>query len=83
MTTWGKGRLDIFARDQRTNHIRHMAYRRGSWLKNWSDLNGNALGAPAAASWANGRVDVIATGQSTHVFHKYYNGGWSGWSDIG
>lgn len=41
--------------------------------------------APAVASWASGRLDVVALDASGHMIHKWYQSGigWSTWGDLG
>lgn len=40
-------------------------------------------GAPSICSWANGRLDIFAIGTNHHLFHKWFQGGWSAWEDLG
>ncbi|WP_395689917.1 phosphatidylinositol-specific phospholipase C domain-containing protein [Caenimonas koreensis] len=50
----------------------------------WSDLGGNLISAPTAASWANGRLDVFAVGVDNTLWHIYFDGGaWKGWESLG
>jgi hypothetical protein len=39
--------------------------------------------SPAVASWGAGRLDVFALGNDHAVWHKWYQGGWSGWESLG
>jgi hypothetical protein len=46
-------------------------------------LGGGVTAAPAAASWAPGRIDVFVKGTDNALHHKWYQGGWSGWEFLG
>jgi hypothetical protein len=86
--SWARGRIDVFAHDAHTNHLRHTKYTTeysvGDWDLSASDLGGTFRGAPAAASWRKGRLDVFVTGTSGRVFHTYYRGQtWSRFAAIG
>lgn len=50
----------------------------------WESLGGLITSAPAAASWAPGRVDVFVRG-GTGALHTiaYRDGSWSGWNYLG
>jgi hypothetical protein len=37
----------------------------------------------AAVAWGPGRLDVFGQGQNQHAYHASYDGGWSGWEDLG
>jgi hypothetical protein len=83
ITSWGPGRLDVFARGL-DNTLKH------GWLNNntppwhWENLGGNLTSSPAAVSWGVNRIDVVARGTHNGLSHKFYNGqGWSGWSTLG
>jgi hypothetical protein len=39
--------------------------------------------SPAVCSWAQGRLDVFGIRQDGHVMHADWQGGWSGWDDLG
>jgi len=49
----------------------------------WQDLGGVIIGAPAAASWQSGRLDVFARGTNNHMYHKWWDGQWHDWQDLG
>ena len=38
---------------------------------------------PAAVSWGPGRIDVFARGTDNALYHKWYDGNWSGWESLG
>ena len=47
-------------------------------------LGGQILGAPDAATWFSGRLDVVARGTDNHVYLRTYDGAfWGGWIDLG
>ncbi len=49
----------------------------------WESLAGGLTSAPAAASWAAGRLDVFVRGPDNALWHKWYQNGWSGWESLG
>jgi hypothetical protein len=49
----------------------------------WQSLGGVARGAPAIASWGTGRADVFVRGSDDALWHKWYDGNWSGWEYLG
>src|SRR5262249_14536578 len=47
-------------------------------------LGGVATSAPAASSWASGRLDVFVRGTTNALYHKYWDGSrWQGWDQLG
>ncbi len=34
-------------------------------------------------SWGNGRIDVFVAGTDSALWHKWFQGGWSGWESLG
>ena len=53
-------------------------------LVGFETLGGALTSAPAAASWATGRLDVFARGTSGELIHLGYNGFWAtDWQDLG
>jgi peroxiredoxin len=47
-------------------------------------LEGSAQGpAPAACSWGSGRADIFVQGTDGALWHKGYDGTWSGWQSLG
>ncbi|MEH2385895.1 MAG: hypothetical protein V7K14_08975, partial [Nostoc sp.] len=34
-------------------------------------------------SWASGRLDVFVRGTDNALWHKWFDGGWSGWESLG
>ena len=38
---------------------------------------------PAVCSWAPGRLDVFVRGTDNVLWHKWFQGGWSGWESLG
>ncbi len=41
------------------------------------------VGTPAVASWGNGRIDLFARGTDDALWHKWYDGTWHGWENLG
>jgi hypothetical protein len=57
-----------------------------SLMKSWSheeDLGGMLTTAPAACTWAPGRVDIFYRGQNDHLWHRWFDGGWHAEEDLG
>jgi hypothetical protein len=82
VSTYGPGRLDLFARDE-DHHLTHRVHTDGHW-GSWKDLGGKISSAPAAVSWASGRIDVFAQDTDAHLVHKWWSdGAWHGWEDLG
>ncbi len=55
----------------------------GSWT-GWVSLGGSTNSAPAAVSWASGRLDVFARGTDSSLMHKWLEGNtWSEWESLG
>src|SRR5207237_499961 len=47
-------------------------------------LGGTITSAPAAASWASGRLDAFAQGTDGALWHRWWAGGaWRGWEALG
>ncbi|MEY2421117.1 MAG: hypothetical protein QOI95_1184 [Acidimicrobiaceae bacterium] len=47
-------------------------------------LGGQIVGAPDAATWGSGRIDVVARGTDNHVWTRSFDGSnWGGWADLG
>lgn len=40
-------------------------------------------GEPAVCSWAPGRLDVFARGTDQTLWHRWFDGAWSGWERLG
>lgn len=52
----------------------------------WRNMGGALSGAPDAASWGLGRVDVFGRGTDGHLHHRGYQtsvGSWSAYDDLG
>lgn len=85
VTTWGRGRLDVFARDDNMQLIHRWLI--GSSWSNWESLGapaGYMASAPAAVAWAGGRIDIFAKGIDMTLWHKWYdNGQWYNWESLG
>lgn len=93
ISSWGPGRLDIFAVDYETGGIDHAAFDSslGGWQA-WEQLgvpalygySGNASSTPAAVSWGPNRIDVIVRGADYNIYHNAYQDGyWYGWENLG
>ncbi len=53
-----------------------------TWTE-WETLGGSLAGAPAAASWAPGRLDVFARGTDGALRHAWFGDAWSRWQNLG
>ena len=76
-----KRRIDVFMRgkDRGTYHALELAGGWSGWGK-VSQLDATFQSAPAAASWAPGRMELLALGDDTRLYQNSKNGeAWSGW----
>lgn len=80
-TTWGPGRLDVFARGA-DNTLRHKWLADGRW-NSWESLGGSSQSDPSAAAWGAGRLDTFVRGTDNQLWHKWYENGWSRWESLG
>lgn len=83
VSSWGPGRLDVFAKGP-DNALWHKYYA-GGWSI-WTSLGGQITSEPAAVSWSSGRIDVFARGANNdlqHIFYDASGGGWSSWYSHG
>ncbi len=79
-TSWGPGRLDVFARGP-DSALWHKWYS-GGW-SGWEWLGGVLASGPGVVAWGPGRVDVFVRGTDNALWHQWYSGGWSGWESLG
>jgi hypothetical protein len=81
ISSWGSGRLDIFARQGTA--LKHRAFWQG-WAA-WETLPGTLAGSPTAVSWGSGRIDVAYRTASNTIGHLWFNSGgpWFGPEDLG
>ena len=55
----------------------------GVW-SGWQSLGGDAFSPPAAATDANGDINVFVLGGDDAMWHQQLSGGgWSGWQGLG
>lgn len=72
-SSWGWGRLDVFARG--TNDALHTIYFDGTNWSGWSNLGGPTLtSAPGAVAWGPNRIDVVGRASDGTVAHWWYDG---------
>ncbi|KAF2839143.1 fucose-specific lectin [Patellaria atrata CBS 101060] len=66
------------------NHLYHDYYNGTAW-EGWDDLGEMWNNTPAAASWAENRLDVVALGEGGSLYHKSWNrNSWTDtWEDLG
>jgi C1A family cysteine protease len=50
----------------------------------WESLGGTITSRPSAVSWAANRIDVVARGTDSAVWHRWWDGvAWRGWESLG
>jgi hypothetical protein len=50
----------------------------------YENLGGIITSKPSATSWGNNRIDVVARGTDSAVYHRWWNGStWLGWESLG
>ena len=50
----------------------------------WESLGGQITSKPSAVSWAANRIDVVARGLDSAVWHRWWDGAaWRGWESLG
>jgi hypothetical protein len=85
VSSWGAGRLDVFAKGV-DNNLWHTWYIGGGDWHNWESLGappGGLTSAPSAVSWGAGRIDIFARGNNFALWQLYYAAGWYGWYNLG
>lgn len=56
----------------------------GNTWSGWNAMGGSQLKyGPGASSWGSGRMDIFYTVNNHAVYHRYYNGSWSGEESLG
>ncbi len=61
----------------------HKAWDGSSWSP-WGHLGGALTSGPDAASWSQGRLDVVVRGPDNAMWHKIWNGSsWTQWGRLG
>lgn len=80
VTSWGTGRLDIFARGS-DNALWHRAFDNGHWAA-WESLGGSLAYDPVATSWGRGRLDIFVRGGDNSFQHMWYDGTWHAWETL-
>lgn len=85
VSSWGPGRLDIFAVGP-DGALWHKYYDAAVSWQGWSTLGAPSgirlTSNPGVVSWGKGRIDVFIKGSDNALWHKFYDinsGGWSGW----
>ena len=71
MTSWGPGRLDIFAIGS-DGTLLQGGYDATGW-RNWRSLGSRIASDPAAVSWGSGRIDVFAQGAGSSLWHSWFD----------
>jgi C1A family cysteine protease len=52
--------------------------------RGWESLGGILTSKPSATSWGPDRIDVVARGTDSAVYHRWWDGShWGGWESLG
>lgn len=83
VSTRTPGQLDVFAADT-NGAVVHKFYAFPGWSE-WGYPGGTVFAGsgPGSDSWSNDRIDVVVRGTDSALYHKFYQGGWSGWHWLG
>ena len=84
-TSWGDGRLDVFAIGANDSGLLHKYWDGSQWnpSNGMENLGANLSAGVTAVSWNVSRLDVFANDQNKNLLHIYYDGtGWSNWEDM-
>ena len=73
--SWGPNRISIGG-----DHAMWHRWWDGVAWRGWESLGGFCTDGVGVSSWAPGRLDCFVVGNDRHLFHKWFNGGWSGWT---
>jgi hypothetical protein len=68
--SWGGDRIDVFVLGRDDLAIWHQTWLGSRWL-GWESMGGWLASAPAAVSFANGRLDVFATDANGSIWHTW------------
>jgi hypothetical protein len=49
----------------------------------WESLEGVLTSGPGVCSWDSDRLDLFVRGTDSALWHRWYDGGWSGWESLG
>jgi hypothetical protein len=84
VASWGTNRLDIFVAGADAQ-LWSLAWLGSAGWSGWAPLGAPAAGlqpgtAPAAESWAPGRIDLLAVDNAGRSMRRPYNGRWGSWS---
>jgi hypothetical protein len=81
-TSWGKGRLDIFALNKHGD-LMHKFWDGSNWI-GWERIGEDFSSTPTVTSWGENRLDVFGIRSDSKLYHKYWDGSqWSDWEDFG
>lgn len=84
-TSWGDGRLDVFAIGDNDGGLLHKYFDGSQWNPSdgMENLGNELSGGVTAVSWNVSRLDVFATDTQEKLMHIYYDGTkWSDWEDM-
>ena len=83
-TSMGVNHLELFFQGCATSgqNIAHKAYSQAGWT-GWLSYPGCASGSPSLDSWGLGRMDMFIRGCDGHIYHTWYQNGWTNqWEDL-
>lgn len=75
VSSWGHGRLDVFARGT-DDQLQHRFYVSGSGWSSWLSHGGTLASGVGAVSWGSNRIDVVGRNSSNNLLHWWYDGSW-------
>ena len=75
ISSWGNGRLDVFALGADGKTMFHKWYSGGAW-SGWETRTTGYSSGPGAVSWGNNRIDVVGRATNGSVAHEYWDGSW-------
>lgn len=84
ITSWGPGRLDVFARGTDDKLWQRFSNDAGAnwsdWLKPFGD-DGTLASSPEVATRGSDRLNVFVVGTDGSIWERFYDGAWnSGWN---
>jgi hypothetical protein len=74
ISTWGPGRLDVWAVGPTDNALWHKVYA-GNWF-GWENRAGSYTSSPSSVSWGFNRIDTVIRQADNSVGHPFWANGW-------
>jgi hypothetical protein len=89
-TAWGSGGFFKIGYGECNFDVYSFATARGTTLpathgwSGWESLGGIITSKPSATSWGTDRIDAVARGTDSAVYHRWWDGAhWGGWESLG